>query len=55
MMNEMYGIGIAVMILGSTAALAVLALAVLAALWVARSLRAGEGDRLRGDEGRAGL
>jgi hypothetical protein len=42
MMNEMHGIGAAMMIFGSAAALAVITLALLAAAWLARDLGSGE-------------
>ncbi|HEX9526676.1 MAG TPA: hypothetical protein VF951_04200 [Streptosporangiaceae bacterium] len=42
MMNGMYGIGVAMMIYGAAAALAVITLAVLAAGWLARDLGSGE-------------
>ncbi|HEX9543492.1 MAG TPA: hypothetical protein VGA04_35715 [Streptosporangiaceae bacterium] len=41
MMAGMYGIGVAMMITGSAAALAVLTLTVLAAVWLARGLSIG--------------
>ncbi len=42
MMNGMHGIGVAMMIFGAAAALAVITLAVLAAGWLARDLGSGE-------------
>jgi hypothetical protein len=42
MMIGMYGIGVAMMILGATAALALITLIVLAAVWLARDLGLGE-------------
>ena len=41
MMYEIHGIAVAMMILGTIAALAVIALAVLAAVWLARDLGGG--------------
>ena len=41
MMYEMHGIAVAMMILGTIAALAVIALAVIAAVWLARDLGGG--------------
>ena len=41
MMDGMHGIGLAMMITGSAAAVAVLTLAVLAAVWLARELAIG--------------
>jgi len=41
MIDGMYGIGLAMMISGSAAAVAVLTLVVLAAVWLARDLGAG--------------
>ena len=42
MMNGMHGIGVAMMIFGAAAALAVITLAVFAAGWLARDLGSGE-------------
>ncbi len=42
MMDGMYGIGLAMMITGWAAAVAVLTLAVFAAVWLARELGAGQ-------------
>ncbi len=42
MMDGMHGIGVAMMIIGSAAALAVLTLIVLAAVWLARDLSTGK-------------
>jgi hypothetical protein len=42
MMDGMHGIGVAMMITGSAAALAVLTLIVLAAVWLARDLSIGK-------------
>jgi len=42
MMDGMYGIGVAMMIIGSVTALAVLTLIVLATVWLARDLSIGK-------------
>jgi hypothetical protein len=50
MMIGMYGIGLAMMILGATAALALITLIVLAAVWLARDLGPGFGERSGGQQ-----
>ena len=47
MMDGMYPGGLAMMVFGSAAALAVLALVILAIAWLARDLTAGRGDQGR--------
>jgi uncharacterized membrane protein len=50
MMDGMYGIGVAMMITGSAAALAVLTLIVLAAVWLVRDLGTGRRSGQQSDQ-----